>query len=322
MKKAKNARAARYLKSKESKVVEDEKTALFLRAAKTSEQSLACLRDLHQLKKPAATLFSRKNVVRPFEDETSVEFLCDKNDAAICVVASHSKKRPHNLVFCRIFDGNVLDKVEVGIDAYVGIDDHRAFFSAGRTNTTTGSKPAFVFEGAAFENDLDMRLLKSMLLDTFRGAEVDTISLAGLERVIVCTAVANGKCYFRHYTTTFSKSGQSRVPRVGLVPSGPSIDLSVRRVQHANVDVQRNALKRPQIAKKKHVKNVGSNVFSDKVGRLHVGSQDLDKLQLRKVKALKKGSPRPSEAGSSGSSKTRRKRKRPANAEEEIGEAE
>ena len=46
MKKAKNARAARYLKSKEPKVVEDEKHALFLRSAKTSEISLAALRDI------------------------------------------------------------------------------------------------------------------------------------------------------------------------------------------------------------------------------------------------------------------------------------
>lgn len=319
MRKAKTARAARYLKGKEPKVVEDEKSALFLRAAKTSERSLSALRDLHQLKKPAAQLFSRKNPVRPFEDETSVEFLCDKNDAAVCVVASHSKKRPHNLVFCRIFDGHVLDKIEVGLDAFVGIDDHRAFFSSARTNTTTGSKPAFVFEGAAFENDLDMRLLKSMLLDLFRGAEVDAVSLAGLERVIVCTAVA-GKCYFRHYSTTFSKSGQSRAPRVGLVPAGPSMDLSVRRVQHADPDVEKLALRRPKIAKKKHVKNVGRNAFSDKVGRLHVGNQDLDKLQLRKVKALKKGAPSASAGASSsstGSKATRRKRKRLTGQEED-----
>ena len=102
-----------------------------------------------------------------------MEFLSQKNDASLFAFGTHSKKRPHNLVFCRIFDGHVLDKIEVGLDAFVGIDDHRAFFSSARTNTTTGSKPAFVFEGAAFENDLDMRLLKSMLLDLFRGAEVD-----------------------------------------------------------------------------------------------------------------------------------------------------
>ena len=134
---------------------------------------------------------------------------------------------------------------------------------------------------------MKMKLLKSMLLDLFRGAEVSEISLSGLERVVVCTAL-DGKCYFRHYTTTFSKSGQSRAPRVGLVPSGPSIDMSVRRVQYANADVEKMALKRPTIAKQKHVKNIGRNVFADKVGRLHMGKQDLEKLQLRKVKALKK----------------------------------
>ena len=87
MKVAKKARVARYLKGKAPKPVEDEKVALFLRANKTSEASLSALRDLFSLKKPAAKMFSRRNQVRPFEDETSVEFLCDKNDAATCVVS-------------------------------------------------------------------------------------------------------------------------------------------------------------------------------------------------------------------------------------------
>jgi|TARA_B110000091_G_scaffold42713_1_gene46432 ribosome production factor 2 len=287
MPKRQKGRVARYLKNKEPKAIEDEKIGLFIRGAKTSEQSLQCLRDLYQLKKPAAVMFSRKNQIRVWEDESSLEFLCDKNDAAISIVATHSKKRPHNLQFCRIFDGHVLDKIEVGIDNFISVEDHRAIAGSARTSTAIGSKPCFIFEGSEFENDVNMRLLKSMLLDTFRGPEVSSISLAGLERVCVCTAV-NGVCYFRHYTTGFAKTSESGVPRITLIPSGPSIDMSIRRVVTANPEVERIAMKRPKLDKKKHVKNVGSNAFSDRVGRLHMGKQDLSKLQLRKVKALKK----------------------------------
>ena len=287
MPKRQKGRVARYLKGKEPKPVEDEKIGLFVRGAKTSEHSLQALRDLYQLKKPAAVMFSRKNLMRVWEDESSLEFLADKNDAAISVIATHSKKRPHNLQFVRIFDSNVLDKIEVGITNFISIAEFTKRIGASRTSTVQGSKPTFIFEGSEFENDTNMRLLKSMLLDTFRGPDVEAISLAGLERIIVCTAVS-GVCYFRHYSTSFTKTSESGIPRISLVPSGPSMDLTIRRVSTANPEVERQALKRPKLDKKKHVKNIGTNMFRDQVGRLHMGKQDLSKLQLRKVKALKK----------------------------------
>ena len=62
---------------------------------------------------------------RPFEDMSSIEFLCEKNDASLFVYGSHSKKRPHNLVFGRMFDFNLLDMYEFGLDfqTYKSISD-------------------------------------------------------------------------------------------------------------------------------------------------------------------------------------------------------
>jgi ribosome production factor 2 len=45
-----------------------------------------------------------------------LEFFAGKNDASLFVTGLHSKKRPHDLVFTRIFDGRVLDMIELGID--------------------------------------------------------------------------------------------------------------------------------------------------------------------------------------------------------------
>ena len=45
-----------------------------------------------------------------------MNFFCEKNDTSLFVVGSHSKKRPNNLTFIRMFGGQVLDMVEVGIE--------------------------------------------------------------------------------------------------------------------------------------------------------------------------------------------------------------
>jgi ribosome production factor 2 len=68
------------------------------------------------LKRPEAINFSRKNAIHPFEDASSLEFFAGKNDASLFVTGLHSKKRPDDLVFTRIFDGRVLDMIELGID--------------------------------------------------------------------------------------------------------------------------------------------------------------------------------------------------------------
>ena len=57
----------------------------------------------------------RHNAVHPFEDATPMEFLSQKNDASLFAFGTHSKKRPHNLVFGRLFDHHILDMVETGV---------------------------------------------------------------------------------------------------------------------------------------------------------------------------------------------------------------
>ncbi len=94
----KNARVRRELLKREPQVVENTKQALLLKGPKCSLAASRVLTDLTVLKKPDAKLFQKRNLTRPFEDQTSVEFLCGVNDAALFGFASHSKKRPHNLV--------------------------------------------------------------------------------------------------------------------------------------------------------------------------------------------------------------------------------
>ena len=95
-----------------------------------------------------------------------------------------------------------------------------------------------------------MRQLKSVILDYFRGEQVSAINLAGLDRVIMATAVSNTEVLFRQYTIKLKKSG-TRVPRIALREMGPSFDLSVRRYRAPPAELEKEACRQPKLGKKK-----------------------------------------------------------------------
>lgn len=89
----------------------------------------------------------------------------------------------------------------------------------------------------------------------------------------------------------------TRTPIVNLQPVGPDFDFRLRRTQPADADRWKQATKKPKKAglpgqvagQKRKDRNVDIDEMGDKVGRIHVGKQDLSKLQSRKMKGLKKG---------------------------------
>ncbi|KAJ2710925.1 rRNA-binding ribosome biosynthesis protein rpf2, partial [Coemansia spiralis] len=82
------------------------------------------------------------------------------------------------------------------------------------------------------------------------------------------------------------KSGV-RQPRVELAPMGPALDLRVRRVRFPAEEMWKQAIRVPREIKETKVKNISRDGLGDKYGRVHVGKQDIAKLQTRKVKALR-----------------------------------
>ena len=69
---------------------------------------------------------------------------------------------------------------------------------------------------------------------------------------------------------------------------GPSINFSVRRSHLASEDLFKSACKQVKnLHKTKKVKNIESDAFGSTLGRLHVPSQDISKIQTRKMKGLK-----------------------------------
>jgi len=254
------------------------KQALFVRGEKTNEITNQILKDLCYLKKPHATFYSKKNKHRTVEDISSLEFFSRKNDHSLFAVGTHSKKRPNNLTFGRLFNHQVLDLMELGIENFTPL-------TQSVKQSSIGSKPCFLFVGEQFEREEKYEKLKNILIDMFRGSIVEQISLAGLDHVIICTAIED-LVYFRHYSISLKKSS-SKAPRVELNDVGPSFEISFRRHQFPTRDMMKEAIAIPEAAREKKQKNITREKFGH-VGRVHVGRQDLSTIATKKMKGLKR----------------------------------
>ncbi|CAM9704314.1 unnamed protein product [Sphacelaria rigidula] len=87
----------------------------------------------------------------------------------------------------------------------------------------------------------------------------------------------------------------SQIPNIQLEEMGPSMDLVIRRTSFAATDLWKASIKKPRVAETRKTKNISENEFGDKVGRIHLGRQDLSSMKVRRVKALRATSKRPRE---------------------------
>lgn len=282
--KPKNARSKRALLQREPKVVENPKNSLLIRGMSTSQTVNTVLGDLHKLRQPLSKHLTKKTDCHPFENNASLEFLCQKNDASLFVMASHNKKRPDNLVFGRTYDGHVLDMLEFGVEKFQPIDSFK-----GVEQPMLGSKPCMYFAGNQWESSEALETTKSLLLDFFRGVEAKQINMSGLDHVIT-VMIHDSKILLRHYRIRYMK----RVTKTGekavqLQECGPSLTLTPRRTAIASAELRKAAVRQPRTTAPVVEKNVSTNVFGETMGRLHMEKQDLNKLQTRKMKGLKRG---------------------------------
>ncbi|KAK4986760.1 rRNA-binding ribosome biosynthesis protein rpf2 [Elasticomyces elasticus] len=289
--KPRNARSKRALEKKSPLITENAKTTLFLRYSTCSEIVQLCLTDLHSLKRPFAVKFTKKNTIHPFEDPSSLEFFSEKNDASLLVYGSHSKKRPHCVTFVRCFDWKILDMLELYIDP----DTFRTLSQFKNAKAGAGLKPLLSFSGTAFESPTTnaYTLAKSIFADLFKGQDASSVDVEGLQYMIHFSVGEEidgqpaPKIQMRCYLIKTKKSGQS-LPRVEVEEMGPRIDFRVGRVREAEEGMMKEALRRPKQLEPKTKKNIETDIIGDKVGRIHLGKQDLGTLQTRKMKGLKR----------------------------------
>lgn len=281
IKKPATRRGKRALDFREPKTIENPKKTLIIQGRKCSNEIRQALKDLYLFKKPLASLMRRNNDFTMFEDATPLEQLAKSNDCHMFMFGSSSKKRPNNLILGRIYDDQVLDMVELGIKQYKSLQDFK------NEKISAFVKPVIVFNGFKWKLTEELRRTRSLLLDMFRIDSVDSIRLQGLEHVLSFTITEDLTILMRSYRIQLKKSGQ-RTPRIELVEMGPSMDLTIRRTKIASDDLYKTAMRQPAILKVGKRKNVSRDELGNVHGRVHVGKQDINGIQTRKMKGLKK----------------------------------
>lgn len=269
------------LLSREPQVIEEAKNTLLLEGRKCSGAIKQTLKDIYQLKKPLCKRLTRSNDITPFEDTSSLQFLVEKNDCALFAFGSSSKKRPDNLVLGRIFEQELLDMVELGIKQYKAMSEFH------NEKIGTCVKPLLVFNGPKWAQTEEMRRLKSLFIDTFHRETVNAIRLQGVEHVLSFTMTEDNQILMRSHKIVLKKSGL-KTPRIELTEIGPSIDFSVRRTKIASDDLYKLSRKQPKELRTKLKKNISRDQLGNTHGRVHVGKQNITRIQTRKVRALKK----------------------------------
>lgn len=224
-KKGPSAKAARVMKDRAPKVIENTKNVIYLRGSKTSEAVGGLLKEMFMMRKPFGKMMQRKNEnMHPFDEAQSVEFLCQKNDCSLFAIANHSKKRPNNLTLGRTFDGHVLDMVELGVESSTTFKDlQEAHPDVELASKRLGAKPCVVFLGEPWDASAEHKALRSLLLDTVRGQDVTGINLAALDSLIAFTAALD-KVFMRTYVLDLRKQSDSAAPKARLILSAPAAD--------------------------------------------------------------------------------------------------
>ncbi|KAF7504361.1 hypothetical protein GJ744_002418 [Endocarpon pusillum] len=295
--KPRTARTARILKSRDPKAIEDRKKTLLLHGPKCPPPLHSVLKTIHTLTRPHSVLLTKKNEnIHPFEKVDSLEFLAEKNECGLVVWGSSSKKRPNGVTILRIFDGRVLDMVELLLLPTDSAGEGR------KLPVAVEMKPMILFAGSVWGDTSTSEMaqtystVKSLFLDVFSGEEVRSIDVEGLQYLLMIAAgePENGQnpmVHLRWYKVRTRRSGQ-KLPRVELDEVGPTFDFRVGRTKEADAAVMKEAMKKGRGLDedfRSKQKNVGMDTMGDKVGRVHLSRQDLGQLQTRKMKGLKRG---------------------------------
>lgn len=184
------------------------------------------------------------------------------------------------------------------LELYLDPESFRTLSQFKNKKCAVGLKPMLLFSGMPFESPIPnaYTLAKSVFTDFFKGEPADKVDVEGLQYIVCISArdevdgeqeVEKPVIHLRVYLIKTKRSGQ-RLPRVEVEEMGPRMDFRVGRVKEADEAMAKEALRRARTAAERPKKNISTDIVGGKVGRIHLGKQDMKELQTRKMKGLKR----------------------------------
>ena len=114
---AKTHKGRKILEERKGQEIEPPKFSISMKGNKTSEVINDVLHVYNKLWNPQRSKHfnHKKNEIYPFDDVSRLEWICEKNNAALFAFGYTQKKRPNNLILGWMFNEKLLDMYEFGV---------------------------------------------------------------------------------------------------------------------------------------------------------------------------------------------------------------
>lgn len=221
----------------------------------------------------------------PFEDASAIERIADRHDAGFICFGNHNKKRPNNMIIHRLYNHQILDMLEVGIEELKTLQDF-----GNCASIEVGQQPILIFQGDAFDLSENFIRFKNMMIDFFRIKHLTELNILSAQRIITFTAKStDGNIVMQHFEAPKVSEALAGQGQIEVKEIGPKIAMKVRRVKNPDREAWKAATK---VAKSKakqldKKRNISYNELGQKLGKAFIQHQDLSTLALKKQKRRK-----------------------------------
>ena len=153
-----------------------------------------------------------------------------------------------------------------------------------------GQQPLLFFQGDPFDVSEKHIKFKNMMLDFFRIKHLQSMNILAAQRIITFTAkTVEGQIVMKQFEAGTINEGLAGDGDIEITEIGPNIDMTLKRIKHADNDMWKSATKvskskKKQIEKKR---NISHNELGQTVGKAYIQHQDLSTLALKKMKRRK-----------------------------------
>lgn len=263
----------------------DPKKCVFMMGNKSSMILKNTMREMAKLRDVGMNklYLQKNNNIQPFEDNSRLISRAKRDEAGFLCFASHNKKRPHNLVFHRFYEDQVLDVIELGVDEIETMEDFKNCMSI-----EIGQQPILMFQGDTFDMSEKHDKFRNMMIDFFRIKHLSEVNIVEANRIITFTAKGKEEAVLmQQFETSKINEALAGDHKIALREIGPRIKFDVRRYKPPSTDLWKAATKKIKLKTADEKRNIEKNELGQRIGKAFIQQQDLDTLALKKVKKRK-----------------------------------